>query len=594
MKTLAETKNELKELIPEGIDVVIKALKTSLVEGTDKYNDLILIEGRYQDLTRQLVQGILTDEASTVGFNTIRKDLLAFIDDLQESSLQGTGGVGADGKPDMHNGEILYRIPKQMQKGKASKCLVRLAFDRKVILQDYDEAKGDVLKDIRISEVMGVELLDPMGEAFEIRTMHDTVQFVEKDLFTEWVFFVKPILEGMHQLVLKISVIEIKNGIERKRNVVLEEDVKIITTVVEETGIKENELQSAGMVMAVSKAAHSKIAGKPSEPAPKGMDVSPQTVVPKAVKAGKAGIMKIASIASALAVLVIASVVVFSGGGERSVAPDPGGYDIEELTDVGPGVDHDDPILDQIKDYLNKYPNEKIDESPNLDDLANIENAAWEAAVNSDDPDHLKDFLRTFPNSKHVPEATQLIADLGNSNSPEAETGEPEPENTPTNARPPESQPSEGETPPNNVADEEPAPEPEVQVQTPKVDPEQPISISTASLKPCYKGCRKKKRDQKKEDKCTNDEIRNFIKKNLRYPVVARENRIEGTVMVRFIIERDGEVTNVQYDKDIGGGCGKEAVRLVQKMPKFEPGLNQKGEEARIKYNLPITFKLLN
>ena len=598
MKTLADTQNELKELIPEGIDIVIKALKTTLVEGTDKYNDLILMEGRYQDLTRQLIQGVLTDEASNVAFNTLRKDLLAFIDSLQESNLEKTGGVGADGKPDIHNGEVLYRIPKQMQKGKSSKCVVRLAFDRNVILEDYDEAKGDVLKDIRISEVMGVELLDPMGEAFEIRTMHDTVQFVEQDLFTEWVFFVKPILEGLHQLVLKISIIEIKNGIERKRNVVLEEDVNIVTTVVEETGIKDSELQSAGMVMAVSKTAHSKGAARTVEPVTELMDVSPQSVVPKTAKA-KGGLMKMASIASALAVLVIASVFVFSDGegDTRPIGPGPID-DPDRLSDIRPGEEvNDNPNIDEVKDYLKKYPNGKINENPDLNELASIEYNAWEAAMASNDPEQLKDFLRAFPNSKHVPDATQLIADLGDPNSAGIEAGEPK-TNSPSPPDKPRTEPPKKENPEalgNETGKENGKPDnnEDPSNPSPEVDPNQPISILSASRKPYYQGCRNDD-DKSQEEACTNKSISKYIKKNLKYPRAAKNQGIEGTVVVEFIVEKNGKVTEVQYNKDIGGGCGKEAVMLVQRMPRFEPGLNRLGQPARIRYRLPIVFKLRN
>ena len=160
---------------------------------------------------------------------------------------------------------------------------------------------------------------------------------------------------------------------------------------------------------------------------------------------------------------------------------------------------------------------------------------------------------------------------------------------TPRSAKP-QSQPNQEENPSNVVADEEKEPE----KQAPEVDPDRPISISSTSLKPCYKGCRNKKGNQQKEDECTSRKIRDFIRKNLKYPAAAQEEGIEGTIMVRFIIERDGRITGVQYNDNIGGGCGKEAARLVQKMPRFEPGLNQKGEEARVTYNLPIKFKLLD
>ena len=590
MKTLADTQNELKELIPEGIDVVVKALKNTLTEGTDKYNDLILIEGRYKDVTRQLIQGIISDEASKVTFNTIRKDLLTFIDNLQANHLKEAGGAGVDGKPDIHNGEVLYRIPKQMQKGKSSKCLVRLAFDRKVIMEDINPEKGDVLKDIRISEVMGVELIDPMEEAFEIKTLHDTVQFVEKDLFTEWIFFVKPILEGRHQLVLKISIIEIKNGVERKRNVVLEEEVKIVSTVIEESGVGKKELQSAGLVLAVSKTAHAKVAANANESTTKSANVK-TTPAPKTGGA----FTKMASIVSALAVLVVASVFVFSDGGEGgsdmpgptltdkqlSVIPSPsaGDEDYQGAETAWQDI-KDEPSVEEVRGYLDKYPNEEFSNEAR-EALGNLENRSWELAQKSNDVEQLEDFLDTFPNGTHADEAKNLIADLDQLPTLDNEN--------PADPNNPGSQDGQGKAPKaengQQDADEKSA------KPTPEVDPNRPISIWSTSRKPYFKGCQNDE-NKSEEEACTDRSIGDYIRDNLKYPTAAKTQGIEGTVKVQFIVEKDGKVTSVQYNNHVGGGCAIEAVQLIQRMPRFGPGLNGQGQPVRVRYKLPITFRL--
>jgi len=62
-----------------------------------------------------------------------------------------------------------------------------------------------------------------------------------------------------------------------------------------------------------------------------------------------------------------------------------------------------------------------------------------------------------------------------------------------------------------------------------------------------------------------------FIESNLQYPVEARENGIEGTVIVNFVVEKDGTITNAKIYHDLGGGCGKEAIRIVESMPKWTP-----------------------
>jgi protein TonB len=72
---------------------------------------------------------------------------------------------------------------------------------------------------------------------------------------------------------------------------------------------------------------------------------------------------------------------------------------------------------------------------------------------------------------------------------------------------------------------------------------------------------------------------------------LAKENGIEGRVILNFIVEKDGSLSDVRIVRDIGGGCGKEAVRLVQAMPKYLPG-KQNGQAVRVKYTLPVAFKL--
>lgn len=139
-----------------------------------------------------------------------------------------------------------------MTKAKEEKCIVRVAFNKKVLTEGLESKRGDVIKDIRISGVMGVELLDPSASpAFAVRTISDQVQMVGKDLVTEWIFYVKALIEGTHPLVLKISVIEIKDGIERKRNVVLEEQVEILAEAPSRTEVADG-LESSGYFLNLS------------------------------------------------------------------------------------------------------------------------------------------------------------------------------------------------------------------------------------------------------------------------------------------------------------------------------------------------------
>ena len=82
-----------------------------------------------------------------------------------------------------------------------------------------------------------------------------------------------------------------------------------------------------------------------------------------------------------------------------------------------------------------------------------------------------------------------------------------------------------------------------------------------------------------------------FLGNNLVYPLEAKEAGIEGKVFVEFYIERDGTVCDAKVLRGIGYGCDDEALRVIGLMPKWSPG-KQRGKAVRVRYTLPINFKL--
>ena len=82
-----------------------------------------------------------------------------------------------------------------------------------------------------------------------------------------------------------------------------------------------------------------------------------------------------------------------------------------------------------------------------------------------------------------------------------------------------------------------------------------------------------------------------YIQKNIKYPMMARESDIQGRVFVSFVVEPDGSISNVGVMRGIGGGCDEEAVRVVNSMPKWNPG-KQRGTAVRCSFTVPIIFKL--
>ncbi len=85
--------------------------------------------------------------------------------------------------------------------------------------------------------------------------------------------------------------------------------------------------------------------------------------------------------------------------------------------------------------------------------------------------------------------------------------------------------------------------------------------------------------------------LQEYLYKNIRYPAAARENGIEGTVVLQFVVGSDGAISEIKVLRDVKGGCTDEAIRVVKNMPKWTAG-KQNGVAVPVFFNLPVTFKL--
>ncbi len=82
-----------------------------------------------------------------------------------------------------------------------------------------------------------------------------------------------------------------------------------------------------------------------------------------------------------------------------------------------------------------------------------------------------------------------------------------------------------------------------------------------------------------------------YLAKNIDYPTLAKEAHIEGVVVLGFVVGKDGSINDISILKDIGGGCGKEALRVVREMPRWSPG-EANGHAVKVRFTLPVRFKL--
>lgn len=209
----------------EALELFLKYIKEHKINLED---ELILIKGRYIDLLRNVIKNTITNEEENVERSRINDCILYMLKQVEHpESYQGSTQSSK-----RKSGKILHDIPSTMPKDIVTKCTVRIAEDEKTLLQNLELTEDTEIEDIPISEVMEVELIDfSESGAFEIRSFNTLEQTLEEGDFTQWLFFVKPLTEGVHTLYLKVSVIQYIHDKERKKEVVLERSVDVVTDI---------------------------------------------------------------------------------------------------------------------------------------------------------------------------------------------------------------------------------------------------------------------------------------------------------------------------------------------------------------------------
>ncbi len=112
---------------------------------------------------------------------------------------------------------------------------------------------------------------------------------------------------------------------------------------------------------------------------------------------------------------------------------------------------------------------------------------------------------------------------------------------------------------------------------------------------PRFPGCEAMDGDHKVKKACADQAMLKYIYDHINYPAQAREIGIEGIAVISFVVDRAGKIQDIKVLRDPGGGLGKEAIRIVKMMNQlpeaWTPG-KQRGRTVKVRYNLPIRFKL--
>lgn len=110
-----------------------------------------------------------------------------------------------------------------------------------------------------------------------------------------------------------------------------------------------------------------------------------------------------------------------------------------------------------------------------------------------------------------------------------------------------------------------------------EIAPEENIIVVFAEVMPSFPGGAK--------------ELNNFLSKNLKYPPSLQEINVQGKVIIQFVVDKDGSITNAEVVRGVHPLIDKEALRVINMMPKWSPGM-QNQKPVRVKYTVPVAFKL--
>ncbi len=112
---------------------------------------------------------------------------------------------------------------------------------------------------------------------------------------------------------------------------------------------------------------------------------------------------------------------------------------------------------------------------------------------------------------------------------------------------------------------------------------------------PRFPGCESVDMDTKAKESCANSKLLQYVHSKIKYPAIARDNNVSGTVIARFVVKKDGSISNISILRDIGAGCGNEVEKVLRSMNSMESPWRagrQQGRPVNVLFTLPVKFSL--
>ena len=127
----------------------------------------------------------------------------------------------------------------------------------------------------------------------------------------------------------------------------------------------------------------------------------------------------------------------------------------------------------------------------------------------------------------------------------------------------------------------------EIEIFEEEEDFEEDVPFMIVENMPAFGPCTELRGDERHQ--CTQMEIIKYVSGNTKYPPIAKDAGIQGTVFVYFVVGKDGKVKDVKVLREVDPRLDKEAMRVVESLPKFEPG-QQRGKSVSVQYTIPVKF----
>lgn len=545
---IEELKKSLKEKLVDGIGKVFESLVDIIPASSSKFNTLIHLKSQHKKYKQDWLQQIISQDDASLQLNQLNRSVLDFIDELEEDDLQEK--VTGEAKDD-RVGKVCFRIPPTMQIDERNDCSVWISFDEDTLLKEIKIEVDDQLQNIRVSDTMGVELIDDTdGEAFNIKTYDETVQPIESNLNTQWNFRVTPLKVGTFPLILKIVAVVEQRGKELKKSIVLEEEVNIVATstaeVIEAKQLTGKAMMNGFMILPFL--------------FPKGDGNSGAADVPVA---GGDLAETVSSTGSTFSLAKILGAIILLGGAF---------------------------FLFQQMNTDSK--------SEGTTTFNCLDKEAWNDIKSSRDTSLVLEYLKNCPDGKHVVQANNLLDSWRNDlviETPtpmELDTTILNPVDTTYTkemvaelTNPPVEQLLPKDSISKSSVAEIKSVSPPINETPIEIKVEEPVNFKVAAFKPVHPECLEK--NQKEWQECTEEKIRDLVKK---YVKKASRN-LEGTTRVSFLISKDGSIITNNEDENENEKLTNEVIKALQKLPQFKPGQNSKGQPVQIRYMVPVRIK---